>query len=194
MNKRTAIYGGSFNPIHNGHIALAQHVVTAGYADEVWFMVSPRNPLKAGDTLRPAAERLRWVEQALRPYPALKASDFEFALPVPSYTWRTLDALAAAYPNRHFVWLVGGDNWEAFARWARGEYIISRYGLLIYPRPGSHVDAASLPAGVSVVDNAPLFPYSATQVREALGAGHDVSHMVPAELIEELQRTYGPAQ
>jgi nicotinate-nucleotide adenylyltransferase len=115
--KRVAIYGGSFNPIHRGHLAVAQCAVEQGAADEVWLMVSPQNPLKAADGLMDEQVRLLLAQRATRNLPAVRVSDFEFHLPRPSYTWRTLSALQQHYPDCRFTLLVGSDNWALFPRW-----------------------------------------------------------------------------
>ena len=114
---KTGIYGGSFNPIHNGHIAIARKMTELAGLDEVWLVVSPQNPLKERGDLLDDRLRLEMTRMALAPYPKLKASDFEFALPRPSYMWNTLQALSAAHPDREFTLLIGADNWEVFSRW-----------------------------------------------------------------------------
>ena len=122
---KTGIYGGSFNPIHNGHIAIARKMTELAGLDEVWLVVSPQNPLKERGDLLDDRLRLEMTRMALAPYPKLKASDFEFALPRPSYMWNTLQALSAAHPDREFTLLIGADNWEVFSRWYHYEDIIA---------------------------------------------------------------------
>ena len=122
---KTGIYGGSFNPIHNGHIAIARKMTELAGLDEVWLVVSPQNPLKERGDLLDDRLRLKMTRMALAPYPKLKASDFEFALPRPSYMWNTLQALSAAHPDREFTLLIGADNWEVFSRWYHHEDIIA---------------------------------------------------------------------
>ena len=132
---RIGIFGGSFNPIHNGHVALGREMLSAVALDEVWYMVSPQNPLKktAGDL---APEEIRFVltQKALDDEPQLKASDYEFHLPRPSYTWNTLQHLSQDYPDDEFVLIIGGDNWECFDRWAHYEGILREYEIAVYPR------------------------------------------------------------
>jgi len=131
---RTGIFGGSFNPIHNGHIALARQLLTTAGLDEIWFMVTPQNPLKQAGNLLDDDVRLQLVRQALDGEPQLKASDFEFHLPRPSYTWNTLCALSRDYPDRQFVLIIGGDNWKLFPLWYRSADILANYTVVVYPR------------------------------------------------------------
>ena len=133
MPMRTAIFGGSFNPIHRRHIALADFVVQGGWTDEVWLLVSPQNPLKAAAGLLPEQLRLDLAQQATENYDRIKVSDFEFHLPRPSFTYKTLAALRESHPDRSFQILIGADNWLCFDRWARHEELLRDYALLVYP-------------------------------------------------------------
>lgn len=178
---RTAIFGGSFNPIHRGHIALADFVVQGGWTDEVWLLVSPQNPLKAAAGLLPEQLRLALAQQATENYDRIKVSDFEFHLPRPSFTYKTLAALRESYPDRSFQILIGADNWLCFDRWACHEELLRDYELLVYPRQGYDIDTASLPPNVQFVP-APLFPFSSTQLREMLLRGEDLSGILPQEI------------
>ena len=119
------LFGGSFNPIHNGHVRLAKSLLQEAALDEVWFLVSPQNPFKQDQQLLDDDKRLQLVRLALKEEPQLMASDFEFHLPKPSYTWNTLQALEQEYPERKFTLLIGGDNWEAFDKWYCYETISS---------------------------------------------------------------------
>ena len=183
---RTAIFGGSFNPVHNGHIQLAKKIVDQGWVDELWLMVSPHNPLKPQQGLLDEQVRLTLARTAVAGVPGVSACDFEFHLPRPSYTWKTLAALTTAYPDREFSLVIGGDNWEIFPRWAHYEEILARYPLIIYPREGYEVRSADLPPTARLID-APLFPWSSTQIREALRNGEDVSDMLPASIIPVIE-------
>ena len=178
---RTAIFGGSFNPIHRGHIALADFVVQGGWTDEVWLLVSPQNPLKAAAGLFPEQLRLALAQQATENYDRIKVSDFEFHLPRPSFTYKTLAALRESYPDRSFQILIGADNWLCFDRWAHHEELLRDYELLVYPRQGYDIDTTSLPPNVQFVP-APLFPFSSTQLREMLLRGEDLSGILPQEI------------
>lgn len=182
--KRVALFGGSFNPIHNGHIAIARAVLRSNYADEVWLLVSPQNPLKSQRELCPEQVRLKIAQLALQDEQGIKVSDFEFTLSRPSYTWNTLQLLNKKYPYITFSLLVGGDNWINFNQWAHNQDILKYYKLVVYPRPENPINAADLPANVSLL-NAPLYPYSSTDVRKCVKEGKSIESMVPKR-IEQL--------
>lgn len=176
------IFGGSFNPIHNGHLAVAQQVLKQSKLDEIWFVVSPHNPLKAHEDLLDDALRLDITRKALEHEQRLICSDYEFRLPRPSYMLNTLQSLDNDYTNDTFTLIIGADNWESFPRWFRYKEIIRRYPIIIYPRKDFHVDRASLPDGVEYIDM-PLHDISATQIREMLKRGEDVSALVPDSIL-----------
>ena len=178
---RTVVFGGSFDPVHNGHIALAREIVGRGIAGEVWFMLTPQNPHKQDCRLTDENVRLRMLQMALGDEPRFVACDFEFSLPRPSYTLNTLNALEEAYPDREFVLLVGADNWEKFDKWYKGDEIVERFGLVVYPR--GNEEAPSLPPGV-VWLNAQLHDISSTQVRALVASGGDISAFVSPKVRE----------
>jgi len=182
--KKVGLFGGSFNPIHNGHIAVAKAILAQCRLDEVWLMVSPQNPLKRNLNLLDDHRRLQLAQLALEGEPDIKVSDYEFHLPKPSYTWNTLQHLKADYPDHTFVLIIGGDNWERFPLWYQSEEIIRNHRIVVYPRSGSYLDLAKLPAGVSVVET-PLVDISSTEIRERIRKGQDISDDVP-ESIESL--------
>lgn len=179
MMKRVALFGGSFNPIHLGHLALAREVVSRGLADETWLMVSPHNPLKPSADLLDETLRFEMACIATADQPAVRASDFEFSLPRPSFTWRTLEALRLSHPDTQFVLLVGADNWACFSRWANYEEILQSTPIIIYPREGYEVEENKLPAGVTLLNPERLYPFSSTDIRRAFREGADVSRMLP---------------
>ena len=166
---RIGIYGGSFNPVHFGHVGLAKWVIEHTDLDELWLMVSPNNPLKAADSLASEQARLNAVREAIRGIKGLKASDFEFALPRPSYTANTLRALTQAYPQHTFTLVIGEDNLAIFNRWREYEYILANYRVFVYPRHASDKAQAEF-AGVPVkkvrfLSDAPYFDISSTEIR-----------------------------
>ena len=169
---RTAIFGGSFDPIHNGHIALARAVRDKGLADEVWFLITPLNPHKQGKLLTDENLRLQMAQLALVGENALVASDFEFSLPRPSYTINTLDALEKNYPCREFLLLMGADNWHKIDKWYKSDEILARFGVIVYPRDGEEVPP--LPPQAQWLD-CPLYDISSTEIRNALADGGDMS-------------------
>ena len=128
------IYGGSFNPVHFGHVGLAKWVAEHTDLDEVWMMVSPNNPLKDSRELADEQVRLAGVRKAIEGIPHVVASDFEFHLPRPSYTANTLRALVAAYPQHTFSLIIGEDNLRILPRWREWEYIVANYRIFVYPR------------------------------------------------------------
>lgn len=179
---RIAIFGGSFNPIHNGHIALARHIAEKkpDGIEEVWMMVTPRNPLKPDVSMLSNEHRLRMVELATRGSSNIKPCDFEFSLQPPYYSIRNLDELSKTYPQHTFSLAVGADNWLAFDKWHQPRRILEDYGLIIYPRPGSRLaDFESLPDNTVYLNDAPLFDISSTEIRRRLHDGKSLKNLVP---------------
>ncbi|MDD3038399.1 nicotinate (nicotinamide) nucleotide adenylyltransferase [Bacteroides sp.] len=174
---KTGIFSGSFNPIHIGHLALANYLCEYEGLDEVWFMVTPQNPLKEQSELWSDKLRLKLVKLAIKDYPYFSASDFEFHLPRPSYSVHTLDKLRAAHPEREFYFIIGADNWSRFDRWYESERIIKENQILIYPRPGYHIEEGELPETVRLV-HSPEFEISSTFIRQALSEGKDIRYFV----------------
>lgn len=188
--RRIGLFGGSFNPIHNGHIGLAKHILDIAKLDEVWFMVSPLNPLKAdNDDLLDDVKRLELTRMALENEPLLHASDFEFHLPKPSYTWQTLQSLSAEFRETEFHLIIGADNWQLFPRWYRADDIIRNYHIIVYPRRGFPVDTDTLPKTVHFV-NTPLYPISSTEVRKCIRENRSVSHLIPHSIVRKAELYY----
>ena len=184
---KTGIFSGSFNPVHIGHLALANYLCEYEGLDEVWFLVTPHNPLKEEDELMDDAFRLKLVQLAIEGYPKFKASDIEFNLSRPSYTIHTLDKLKETYPDREFYFIIGSDNWERFGRWYQSERIIKENQLLIYPRPGFPVKEEELPETVRLV-HSPVFEISSTFIREALNAGKDIRYFLHPRAWEAIKK------
>ena len=170
---RTGIFGGSFNPIHNGHISLARQLKEREGLDEVWLMVSPQNPLKQSSDLLDDEARLEMARKALEGVEGIIASDYEMHLPRPSYTWNTLQALSRDYPEREFVLMIGGDNWDHFDRWYRSEDIKANYEIVVYTRT---------PGDAGFID------ISSTDVRQRIRQHRSIRKLVPsvvADIIKE---------
>lgn len=187
QKKKVGIFGGSFNPIHTGHIALAKSLCQQAGLDEVWLMVSPMNPFKKEATdLLTDKLRLEMAEQAVADEPRLKACDYEFHMPKPSYTWHTLQALSQDFPHVSFTLLIGGDNWTSFDKWFHHEDILSHYPIVVYPRKGC--DIGKVPSGVNIVKT-PLLNISSTEIRQRIKEGKSIHGMVP-DSIEPLAMQY----
>lgn len=176
---RTGIFGGTFNPVHNGHVALAARILKAARLNEVWLMVTPQNPWKANKVLLDDDLRLEMVRAALEGEKGLMASDFEFTLPKPSYTWNTLQALSAAFPDRRFALIIGADNWAGFDRWYEHDKILANHRIIVYPRRGVDIDSATLPRKVRLLQTE-LYDVSSTEVRQRVAEGLPIDRLVPA--------------
>lgn len=182
FKKKVGLFSGSFNPIHIGHLALANWLCEFTDLDEVWFMVTPHNPLKEKDGLMDDQLRLDMVEKAIENYPKFKACDLEFHLPQPSYTISTLEALNEKYPDQSFTLIIGSDNWSCFNKWKDYQKILSDYELIVYPRLGSKpVINSSLYPNVKLV-NAPIIEISSTFIRESMKEGKDVRYFMPESI------------
>ena len=183
---KVGIFCGSFNPIHIGHLALANYLCEFEGLDELWFMVTPHNPIKRSDELWNDEFRLQLVKSAVEGYPKFKASDFEFKLPKPSYTINTLNKLRSAYPDCEFHLIIGSDNWHLFPRWKQSEEIIANYPILVYPRLGYPVETNELPQGVRITQ-APIFEVSSTFIRHALKEGKDIRYLLHPNVYQQIK-------
>ena len=170
MKKTTGIYGGSFNPVHEGHVRLAKALADSGFVDEMWLLVSPQNPFKVDARLLDDEIRLHLARVAVRDVQGVEVCDREFYLPRPSYMYNTLSALAGEHPDREFVLVIGADNWERFPAWYHSKDILSTYRIIIYPRPGYVLQ--DLPPCVTVADT-PLFDISSTEIRRRIATDPD---------------------
>ena len=178
--RKVGIFGGSFNPIHTGHIALAQAVQKQCGLDEVWLMVSPQNPLKRNDSdLLDDSLRFEMAQKALEGVEGVKACDYEFHLPKPSYTWNTLQNLTKDYPDYTFTLLIGGDNWAHFQRWRHWKDILWHHDVIVYPRD-------EYQGTISV----PLLNVSSTEIRKRVRAGQSISGLVPACIVSDVENYY----
>ena len=174
---KVGIYGGSFNPVHFGHVGLAKWVIEHTDLDELWLLVSPLNPLKAKSqelTANSEEERLAAVREAVKDIPHVKASDFEFGLPRPSYTANTLRELQKAYPEDEFTLVIGEDNLAIFDQWKEYEFIASNFRIFVYPRNLNNQSIPSNPSIPSIpnmvyLKDAPLFDISSTAIRRSQG-------------------------
>lgn len=177
---KIAIYSGSFNPIHNGHIAVAEAALNKG-CDEVWLVVSPQNPHKTEDELWPFEDRLKMAEIAIANHAGLKVSDCENKLPRPSYTINTLNFLQKTFPEYQFKLLIGGDNLLKFQSWKDHQCIVDEFGLIVYPRSGSAVHMYDHHPNVTRMTT-PLLNISSSDIRKRLEKNESVSGLVPTEV------------
>ncbi len=175
---RFGIFGGSFNPIHCGHVAIARAALAQCRLDEVWLMVSPQNPLKQQSDLLDDSLRFEMAQKALEGIDGVIACDYEFRLPKPSYTWDTLQHLSNDYPDHRFSLLIGGDNWAHFERWRHWKDILRHYDVIVYPRDN-----------YSGTIDVPLLDVSSTEIRQKVRTGESISGLVP-ESVETLVEQY----
>lgn len=176
-SKRVGLFFGSFNPIHVGHLIIANYMVEHSALDEVWFVVSPQNPFKKKASLLDERQRLYMVNLAIEENYSLKASSVEFTMPVPSYTIDTLVYLAEKHPSIEFALIMGADNLVSLPKWKNYQQILSGYHVYVYPRPGSTLPALAEHESVTVV-NAPQMLLSASHIRKELQEGHSIQYLV----------------
>lgn len=181
---KIGLYFGSFNPIHIGHLIIANHVLNVSDLQRVWFVVSPHNPFKHSATLLNEYDRLFMVQKAVEKDDRLHASNIEFSLPKPSYTVQTLAYLAEKYPSYEFTIIMGSDSFQNLAKWKNPEVIIKNYPILVYRRPGFEVDN-HLGAKVTFME-APLLEISATHIRELVQKGKSIRYLVPDVVEKEI--------
>lgn len=172
------LYFGSFNPIHMGHLIIANHVVENTMLDKVWFVLSPQNPLKKSSTLLNEYDRLHLVELAIEGNSKFRASNIEFSLPKPSYTIQTLAYLSEKFPNEHFTIIMGSDSYQNLPNWKNYEMILKHYHIIVYQRPGYIIDEANLPNNVKLLE-APMLEISATHIRKMVAAQKSIQYLVP---------------
>jgi nicotinate-nucleotide adenylyltransferase len=175
---RIGLFFGSFNPIHVGHMVLANYMASFTDLEQVWFVVSPHNPLKEKSSLLNQNQRLHMVNLAIGDNDKLKSSNIEFGLSQPSYTINTLAHLKEKYPQHTFSLIMGEDNLESFTKWKNYEEILKHHKLYVYPRPNSNSGDLKSHPNV-IMTNAPLMDISSTIIRQAIKDKKDVSFFVP---------------
>lgn len=184
--RKTGIYSGSFNPVHIGHLALANWLCEFTELDEIWFLITPHNPLKEKEELIDDRLRYELVKKSIAGYPKFKVSDIEFSLPQPTYTIDTLRTLDRLYPEREFYFIMGADNWTSISRWKESETIIANYPILIYPRKGYEVKLNNSMPHIRYVE-APQIEVSSTFICQSLRTGKDVRFFLPEAIRDILQ-------
>jgi nicotinate-nucleotide adenylyltransferase len=185
---KIGLYFGSFNPIHVGHLIIANHIISNADLDEIWFIVSPQNPFKKTNTLLNENHRLNLVRTAIEGEEKLKASNVEFKLPKPSYTINTLAYLKEKYPNREFAIIMGSDSFQNLPKWKNPELIIKDHQLYIYPRPGFPINTDH-GATIKIV-KAPLLEISSTHIRELIANGKSIRYLVTDSVKEEIENNH----
>ena len=188
-NKKIGLYFGSFNPVHVGHLVVANYIAEFGPVDEVWLVISPQNPFKSKESLLSNHHRLQLVQLAIGDYSKLKASTIEFDLPTPSYTVTTLAHLSEKYPQYRFSLIMGSDNLENFHKWKNYEAIIEHYHILVYPRNGFQGHALLNNPKFSLVQ-APEVEISSSFIRQAIHDKKDVRHFLSPAVWEYLKEMH----
>lgn len=176
--KSVALYFGTFNPVHIGHMAMANYIVSQGPVQSLWFVVTPQNPLKASSGLLPDYQRLELLRRAVGDDLRFRVSDVEFKLPKPNYTAYTLMKLKESHPNHRFWLVMGADNLQTFHKWKNQDYILNNHRILMLPRPGYDGGEWVNHPSVSILD-APQLEISATFIRNSIAQGKDVRHFMP---------------
>jgi len=184
---RIGLFFGSFNPVHNGHLAIAQFLKQKEGFDQIWMVVSPNNPLKEPHELAHEKDRLNMVKLAIQNLPYLHTCDVEFSLPKPSYTIETLHYLEKQYPNDEFSLILGADNIENFHQWKNYEEILNKYFIYVYPRNSDNFEQEIEHPHIIYVDDAPLLPVSATKIRSFLQQKKLVFQYLPTSVIQYIK-------
>ncbi|MDD2564410.1 MAG: nicotinate (nicotinamide) nucleotide adenylyltransferase [Salinivirgaceae bacterium] len=186
VQKTTGLFFGTFNPIHIGHMAIANYIKSFANMDELWFIVSPQSPFKKHQTISDDRHRLEMVRQAIGNTPGYRASDVEFQMPTPSYTIDTIVYLNEKHPRRKFSLIMGADNLEQITKWKNYEELLKRCPIFVYPRPGHSVD---VPAGANItVVNAPLMEISSSFIRKAVQENREIPFFLPQGVWEYIEK------
>lgn len=186
--KKIGLFFGSFNPIHIGHLILANYILENSDMDELWFVVSPQNPFKEKKSLLNDHNRLDMVELAIKNYPEMRASNIEFSLPTPSYTIDTLTYLKEKHPDHSFSLIMGEDNLGSLHKWKNAELLVENHHIIVYPRVfnDDKKDSEYLKHENISLIKAPVIELSATEIRNMIKQGKNVRPMLPPEVFEYL--------
>ena len=176
MGETVGIMGGSYNPVHIGHLMLASYLSQWRYVDKIWMTLSPQNPLKTAVPMMSDTRRLAMLQIATKDIPFIDICDIELTMPRPSYTINTLDVLAKRFPDKTFKLIIGSDNWAVFEQWRDYQRILDDYGVIVYPRVGFPIEGMA--DGMEVAD-APLIEISSTFIRNSIARGKNMQCFCP---------------
>lgn len=183
---KIGLYFGSFNPVHVGHLIIANHILNETDLKKIWFIVSPQNPFKSETSLLNEYHRLHLLKSATEDDNRVKVSDIEFHLPKPSYTSNTLAYLQEKYPTHQFVIIMGSDSFQNLNKWKSWETIVAHYEILVYSRPGFKTEN-KINAKLTILD-APQLEISSTKIREYMKNGKSIRYLVPDKVFEEIEK------
>ncbi len=184
---QVGLYFGSFNPVHVGHLIIANYVVQNTSVDQVWFVISPQNPFKKSSTLLNEYHRLYLVQVSIEDEPTLKASDIEFRLPRPSYTIDTLTYLSEKFPNHSFSVIMGSDSYQNLEAWKNYQLLIQHYPIIVYERPGFPPQKKYSEGRIEIL-KAPLLEITSTYIRKTVREGKSIRYLVTDKVREEIER------
>ncbi|MDR0768386.1 MAG: nicotinate-nucleotide adenylyltransferase [Dysgonamonadaceae bacterium] len=182
---KIGIFPGSFNPVHNGHLTIANYVAEFCGYDEVWFLISPKNPMKSANDILDQEIRLSLIEKAIGDYPKLKPCTIEWEMPQPAYTVNTLQKLRVLFPENTFELIIGSDSWDTIHRWKNYQMILNNFKTLVYPRLGTGKVFIDHP-NAKMIKHAPKIEISSSVIREAIKEGKDLRFYMPAGVYETL--------
>lgn len=181
---KIALFGGTFNPFHNGHLTIVKSIVNSKLADELWILVTPHNPWKMTRNLLPNEIRLQMVNDSVAGIHGVKASDYEFRMPIPSYTSNTLKKITVDYPQYEFALVIGADNWVDFDKWHDYKYIMKNHEIIVFPRTDCNIPAAV--EGITIL-NCPLVDISSTDIIQMIEEGKSIDDLVPPTVAETIR-------
>lgn len=188
MNKHIGLFFGSFNPVHIGHLIIANHMANETDLDQVWMVVSPQNPFKDKKSLAKDRDRYNLVHLAIGDNPKISVSDIEFSMPKPSYTIDTLTYLKEKYPNKIFYLIMGGDNVPTLPKWKNSELLIENYKIYVYKRPGYDLGPLASHPNITSVE-APLLDISSTHIRQLIKERKSIQYLMPDAARLEIERS-----
>ncbi len=186
-NSKVGLFFGSFNPVHIGHLIIANYMANYTFLDEVWFVVSPQNPFKDKKSLGNMYDRLEMVNLAIEGADNLRASDIEFSLPQPSYTIDTLTHLSEKYPTKEFLLIMGEDNLMGLTKWKNADILLRDYKIIVYPRPGYDAGEMKNHPAITMTDT-PVMELSSTFLRNAIKEGKSVKFYTPDPVIDFIDK------